>query len=128
MKQIYRKKSISLRFFCYLQEYFQLELRYIAHKKIEEQINLIKTIYRKVNMIELAVAKRIKQLCMERQISINDMANISGITSSTVYSMLNGKSKNPGIVTIKKICDGLDITIVDFFNSSLFLDLEQELY
>jgi len=79
-------------------------------------------------MIELAVAKRIKQLCMERQISINDMANISGITSSTVYSMLNGKSKNPGIVTIKKICDGLDITIVDFFNSSLFLDLEQELY
>jgi len=79
-------------------------------------------------MIELAVAKRIKQLCMERQISINDMANISGITSSTVYSMLNGKSKNLGIVTIKKICDGLDITIVDFFNSSLFLDLEQELY
>jgi len=79
-------------------------------------------------MIEIAVAKRIKQLCMERQISINDMANISGITSSTVYSMLNGKSKNPGIVTIKKICDGLDITIVDFFNSSLFLDLEQELY
>ena len=128
MKQTYQKKSISLRFFCYLQEYFVQELRYIAHKKIEEQINLIKTIYRKVNMIELAVAKRIKQLCMERQISINDMANISGITSSTVYSMLNGKSKNLGIVTIKKICDGLDITIVDFFNSSLFLDLEQELY
>lgn len=78
-------------------------------------------------MIEITVAARIKQLCTERQITVNDLANISGITPSTLYSMLNGKSKNPGIVTIKKICDGLDITIIDFFNCDLFSNIEQEL-
>lgn len=57
-------------------------------------------------MIEQAVEKRIWQLCQERQISINDLANISGITPSTVYSLLNGKSKNPGIVTIKNYVMG----------------------
>ena len=79
-------------------------------------------------MIEVTVAKRIHRLCQERQITINDLANKSGITPSTVYSLLNGKSKNPGIVTIKKICDGLDISIVEFFNCEMFLELGQELY
>lgn len=57
-------------------------------------------------MNEQAVEKRICQLCQERQISINDLANIPGIALSTVYSLLNGKSKNPGIVTIKKYVMG----------------------
>ena len=58
-----------------------------------------------------AVAARILELCDERGIAINALANISGVSPSTVYSMLNQKSKNPGVVSIKKICDGLEITV-----------------
>ena len=74
-----------------------------------------------------AVALRIIQLCDERNIATNALANISGVSPSTVYSMLNEKSKNPGVVSIKKICDGLDITLKEFFNCELFDDLEQEI-
>lgn len=74
-----------------------------------------------------AVAKRILGLCEERQIAVNALANIAGIPPSTVYSMLNEKSQNPGIVSIKKLCDGLDISVRDFFNCDLFDDLEQEI-
>ena len=74
-----------------------------------------------------AVAKRIVELCDERCIAVNTLANISGISPSTVYSMLNEKSQNPGVVSIKKLCDGLDISIREFFNSPLFDDIEQEI-
>ena len=74
-----------------------------------------------------AVAQRIIQLCNEHQIAINALATESGVSPSTVYSMLNNKSKNPGVVSIKKLCDGLGISIRDFFNSPLFDDLEQEI-
>ena len=74
-----------------------------------------------------AVAKRILELCEERDIAINALATVSGVSPSTIYSMLNEKSKNPGVVSIKKLCDGLDISIRQFFDSSLFDDLEQEI-
>lgn len=74
-----------------------------------------------------AVAKRILNLCEERNLAINALASVSGISPSTVYSMLNEKSKNPGVVSLKKICDGLDISIREFFDDSLFDDLEQEI-
>lgn len=74
-----------------------------------------------------AVAKRILELCQERDISVNALAAVSGVSPSTVYSMLNEKSMNPGIVSIKKLCDGLDIGIWEFFNSPLFDALEQEI-
>ena len=74
-----------------------------------------------------AVANRILELCAERNIAINALANISGVPSSTVYSMLNEKSQNPGIVSIKKLCDGLEISLREFFNSEYFDDLEQEI-
>ena len=64
-----------------------------------------------------AVAQRIIDLCTERNIAINALANISGVAPSTIYSMLNTKSKNPGVVSIKKLCDGLEITIRQFFDS-----------
>lgn len=73
-----------------------------------------------------AVAERIVQLCRERNIAINALANISGVAPSTIYSMLNTKSQNPGVVSIKKLCDGLEITLRDFFDNDLFVDLEQE--
>ena len=74
-----------------------------------------------------AVANRILQLCDERKIAVNALAGISGISPSTVYSMLNEKSQNPGIVSIKKLCDGLDISVREFFDNDLFDDLEQEI-
>ncbi len=74
-----------------------------------------------------AVAERILQLCQERNIAINALANVCGLPPSTIYSMLNEKSKNPGIVTVKKICDGLEISIREFFDSDIFDDLEQEI-
>lgn len=74
-----------------------------------------------------AVAQRIIELCGERNIAINALANISGVSPSTIYSMLNQKSQNPGVVSIKKICDGLEITVREFFDSPLFDDREQEI-
>lgn len=74
-----------------------------------------------------AVARRIQALCLERDIVINTLANDSGMPPSTIYSMLNSKSKNPGIVTIQKICDGLGISIRQFFDDALFDDLEPEI-
>lgn len=74
-----------------------------------------------------AVAARIIQLCDERKIAINSLANISGVAPSTVYSILNEKSQNPGVVSIKKLCDGLEITVREFFDSPLFDETEQEI-
>ena len=74
-----------------------------------------------------AVAQRILELCRERKIAVNTLANLSGVSPSTVYSMLNEKSQNPGVVSLKKLCDGLDITLRQFFDSELFDDLEQEI-
>ena len=74
-----------------------------------------------------AVAQRIIDLCAERNIAVNALANISGVSPSTVYSMLNAKSKNPGVVSIKKLCDGLEISVREFFDCSLFDDTEQEI-
>ena len=74
-----------------------------------------------------AVAKRILELCTERALSVNALANRSGVSPSTIYSMLNEKSKNPVVVSLKKLCDGLEISIRIFFDSELFDDLEQDI-
>ena len=74
-----------------------------------------------------AVAKRILDLCAERDRAVNALAGISGVSPSTIYSMLNEKSQNPGVVSLKKLCDGLDISIRQFFDCDLFDDLEQEI-
>ena len=74
-----------------------------------------------------AVAKRILQLCDERNIAVNALANISGVSPSTVYSMLNEKSQNSGVVSLQKLCDGLEISLRQFFDSELFDNLEQEI-
>lgn len=73
------------------------------------------------------VVNRIYELCAERNITPNALSYMSGISQSTIKSILGGESKNPGIVTIKKICDGLDISLVDFFNTEEFHNLEQEI-
>ena len=77
--------------------------------------------------IKTAVVTRFQELCAEKHIAINTLANQAGITPSTVYSMLDECRKDIGIVTIKKLCDGLDIPIDEFFDSKIFRKLEQEI-
>lgn len=76
--------------------------------------------------IKDAVAQRIIDLCKEKNIAINALGNISGINPSTIYSILNTKSQNPGVVTLQKICDGLEISIRDFLTSSFLTTLSRK--
>ncbi len=74
-----------------------------------------------------AVKQRIVELCKQRRITVNKLATISGITQSTLSNIIGGRNNSTTISTIKKICDGLEISVQDFFDSSLFCDLEQEI-
>ena len=74
-----------------------------------------------------ATAQRIRQLCRERGVTPNGLSYIAAVPQATVKSILNGESKNPGIVTIKKLCDGLEITLGEFFSTEEFDSLEQEI-
>lgn len=74
-----------------------------------------------------AVKLRIAELCMQRNITINKLATISGVTQSTLNNIIGGRNKGTNISTIKKLCDGLDITIQEFFSSDVFNGLEQEI-
>lgn len=71
-----------------------------------------------------AVGLRIQVLCAKYEITVNELARKCGVAPSTIYSMMNEKSKNPGVVSIQKICDGLDISVREFFNDSLFENLD----
>ena len=74
-----------------------------------------------------AIVRRFQQLCRERNIRYNELATLSGVTPSTVYSMMDERRKDISVITVKKLCDGLDITIRDFYDDSLFENLEQEI-
>ena len=78
-------------------------------------------------MIGEAVKYRILELCDQNQISINKLCIMSGVTQSTVNNIISGRNNSVTVSTIKKLCDGLGITIIDFFTSELFASLEQEL-
>ncbi len=78
--------------------------------------------------VSTAVSKRILELCGERGITVNKLCTLSAVTQSTVNDIVNGKAKNIGIVTIKKLCDGLQITIIEFFDTPYFAELEQEIF
>ena len=71
-----------------------------------------------------AVARRVLDLCVQRGIAVNGLANLCGVSPSTIYSTLNGKSQNPGVISIQKICDGLEISVREFFDDPLFDDLD----
>lgn len=73
------------------------------------------------------IVDRIYELCRERKITPNALSYMCGIPQATLKSILNGESKNPGIVTLKKICDGLEITLIEFFDTPEYQALEQEL-
>ena len=73
------------------------------------------------------IVKRFNELCTERNMRINELANISGVTPSTAYSMMDKSRRDVSIRTIKKFCDGLEITLGEFFSTKDFDDLEQEI-
>lgn len=77
--------------------------------------------------IAQATALRIKKICVDKNITLNKLCTMAGITQSTASNIVHGSSKNPGIVTIKKLCDAVDITIQEFFDDELFYNLEQEI-
>ena len=77
--------------------------------------------------IGVAVKLRILELCKEKEITVNKLSTISGLTQSTLSNITGEKNSGPTISTIKKLCDGLEISIEDFFNSDVFRDLEQEI-
>lgn len=80
-----------------------------------------------MSAVKNAVVQRFKNICKERGIAANELANISGVTPSTVYSLFDEKRKNVSITTIKILCDGLEISMGEFFSSSEFDNLEQEI-
>lgn len=73
-----------------------------------------------------AVRERILELCAERDMTINKLSTISGITQSTVNNIVGGRNNSTTVSTIQKLCDGLGITIVEFFNNDLFKEIEPE--
>lgn len=74
-----------------------------------------------------AIQLRIKELCSERNITINKLSIICGITQSTLNNIFTRAENKPTVSTIKKICDGLNITLSEFFDSDYFNNLEQEI-
>lgn len=74
------------------------------------------------------VVMRFGNLCKNRGIKMNELANISGVTASTVYSLFDSRRRDVSIITIKKLCDGLEITLGEFFSTPEFDALEQEIY
>ena len=73
------------------------------------------------------VKNRLLRLCEEKGMSIHKLATESAVPPSTIKNILYGKSVNPGIVTIKMLCDGLGVSITEFFNTPEFQNLEQEI-
>mgnify|MGYP004591167315 FL=1 len=74
-----------------------------------------------------AVRERILALCAERGITINKLGTMSGVTQSTINNITSGRNNSATVATIKKLCDGLDISITEFFTDEVFDDLEQEI-
>ena len=77
--------------------------------------------------VKEAIVERLLRLCKERNIATNDLAVRSGITPSTVYSLLLPKRKDMSVLTLKKLCDGLEMPLAEFFDSDIFAGLEQEI-
>lgn len=80
-----------------------------------------------MSKVKNAVVERLKSICSQRGITPNELANISGVTPSTVYSLLDDRRGQVSITTIKILCDGLDMSLGEFFSSAEFDSLDQEI-
>jgi len=77
--------------------------------------------------VKRAVERRLQEVCAEKQFTVNALANMAGVTPSTIYSILDPARKDVGIVVIKKLCDGLEMSLEEFFSGEAFSALEQEI-
>lgn len=77
--------------------------------------------------IKDAIVLRLQNICDKREIKYNELATLSGVTPSTVYSLMNSSRRDMSVITLKKLCDGLDMTITDFFDDDIFRNIEQEI-
>ena len=75
----------------------------------------------------IAVRNRLMDLLEEKQLTLHKLSTLSGIAPSTIKNIIYGKSINPGIVTLKILCDGLGISLIEFFSTEEFQNLEQEI-
>lgn len=73
-----------------------------------------------------AISKRIRELCYEQRVSTSSLSAVSGVSIATIKSIFSGESRNPGILTIHRLCIGLGITVKDFFNSPEFDELDPD--
>lgn len=78
-------------------------------------------------LVAKAVASRIVDLCEDRNISVNKLAIMSGLTQSTIQSIISGKSKNPKLLTVVRICESLEISLANFFEDKIFENLDSQL-
>ena len=78
--------------------------------------------------VGMAVRERILQLCRERGITVNKLAVLSGVTQSTLNNIVGGRNHSTAVSTLQKVCDGLNITITEFFASDIFAEIEQEIH
>ncbi len=78
-------------------------------------------------LIKDAIVMRVKNICTSRNIKYNELATRAGITPSTIYSMMSADRRDLSVITLKKVCDGLDMTITEFFDDDIFRELEQEI-
>ncbi|MEA5002220.1 MAG: helix-turn-helix transcriptional regulator [Christensenella sp.] len=77
--------------------------------------------------IKDAIVARFKKLCEQEGIKLNELATRAGIAPSTVYSMMDNRRRDLSVLTVKKLCDGLEISVTDFFDDRIFKNLEQEI-
>lgn len=78
-------------------------------------------------LIKEAIVKHLQDICRQRNMKYNELATVSGVTPSTVYSLMDASRKDLSVITLKKLCDGLDMTMTEFFDGELFKTLEQEI-
>ena len=77
--------------------------------------------------IKDAIVARINEICSQRNINYNELATLAGVTPSTVYSMMDESRRDLSVITVKKLCDGLEVRIPEFFASNVFYNLDQEI-
>lgn len=77
--------------------------------------------------VKEAVVARFREILSQRKMKTNELAYRSGVTPSTVYSMMDGRRREVTLNLIKKLCDGLDMTLGEFFSAPIFDELEQEI-
>ena len=76
--------------------------------------------------ISEAMSKKLLKICKEKQITVNKLSSMSLLTQSTIQNIVEGNSKNPKLLTIIRICDGLGITLKEFFSDEIFNNLDRE--